>query len=274
MPALSSKSLCAAVVGLSALSAAYVDNAKAGGLPGGYSNPSWTAGGFVAVKPKYEGSDEYEIVGAPVLYPSFGGFGGNLAVRGADDIRYRLINANGFMAGPLAGYNFGRDEDDGDRLAGLGDIDGGFVLGGFVGYRVAPWLVFDVSYHRTLSGDVDGGQLRFGAETEMPVSRSVSLLGRIGATYADENYMASYFGVSAAQEASSTFGLTAYDADAGIKDVHVELGARVKMSERLTFKLTGRYSQLVGDAADSPVIETEDQFSGAASITYKLGRLR
>jgi outer membrane scaffolding protein for murein synthesis (MipA/OmpV family) len=248
--------------------------AQAGGLPDGYNDPSWTVGGIVAVKPKYEGSKSYEVVGAPFLYPSFGGLGNNLMIRGVDDIRYRVINANGFMAGPLAGYNFGRDEDDGRRLAGLGDLDGGVVLGAFIGYRFAPWLVLDVSYHRTLSGDIDGGQLRFGLETETPLSQRVTLLGRVGATYADDDYMASYFGVSAVQAGNSTFGLATYDAGAGIKDVHVELGARILMDDRWSLKLSGRYGRLVGDAADSPIIETEDQFSGSASVSYKIGTLR
>ena len=248
--------------------------AQAGGLSEGFSNPAWTAGGFVAVSPKYEGSKEYEAVGAPFIYPSLGGAGGNLAVRGIDDIRYRIIDANGFVAGPLAGYNFGRDEEDGERLAGLGDLDGGFVLGAFAGYRLSHWLLLDISYHRTISDDIDGGQVRFGLETEAPISRTVTLLGRVGATYADQNYMAAYFGVNDAQAANSTFGLFAYDADAGIKDVHAEMGARIRLDKQWTLKLKGRYGRLVGDAANSPIIETEDQFLGSASISYKLGRLR
>ncbi|MEM9355797.1 MAG: MipA/OmpV family protein [Pseudomonadota bacterium] len=47
---------------------------------------------------------------------------------------------------------------------------------------------------------------------------------------------------------------------------------KYKMNERWSLKLNGRYSRLVGDAADSPVIETEDQFSGSANITYKFSR--
>jgi outer membrane scaffolding protein for murein synthesis (MipA/OmpV family) len=35
-----------------------------------------------------------------------------------------------------------------------------------------------------------------------------------------------------------------------------------------------RYSRLVGDAADSPIVETEDQFTGLVGLSYKfdLGR--
>jgi outer membrane scaffolding protein for murein synthesis (MipA/OmpV family) len=32
----------------------------------------------------------------------------------------------------------------------------------------------------------------------------------------------------------------------------------------------GSYSRLIGDAGDSPVIETEDQFTGTLVLTYTL----
>ncbi|MEM7750315.1 MAG: MipA/OmpV family protein, partial [Pseudomonadota bacterium] len=54
--------------------------------------------------------------------------------------------------------------------------------------------------------------------------------------------------------------------------VSKDAGVKYKMNERWSLKLNGRYSRLVGDAADSPVIETEDQFSGSANITYKFSR--
>ena len=261
-----------AIAGAFALSA-FHSFAEAGEYPASHGSLTWSAGGFIAVGPKYEGSDSYELVGAPYVFPSFGDAANMIAIRGADDVRFRVFETNGFVAGPLAGYKFDRDEDDGDKLIGLGDVDGGIVIGGFVGYQVLPWLTFDVSYHRTVTGDADGGQLRFGVEYEAPVSRTVTLLGRIGTTYADDDYMAAYFGVSAAQEKTSAAKLPIYDADAGFKDVHFDLGARVQFDDRWTLKFGGRYGRLIGDAADSPVIETEDQFSGFANVTYKFGTL-
>jgi outer membrane scaffolding protein for murein synthesis (MipA/OmpV family) len=34
----------------------------------------------------------------------------------------------------------------------------------------------------------------------------------------------------------------------------------------LSLKLSGRYSRLVGDAADSPIVENENQFYGGVSL--------
>ncbi len=247
---------------------------------GGYSYKDDTSfglaiGGFALIKPKYEGSEDYEVIGFPYLFPLLGegdgplsGLARRVKVRGADDIRFRLFDWNGFEAGPLGGYNFGRDQDDSPRLNGLGDIDDGIVLGGYAGYRIDA-LLFDISYHDQVTGDDDTGfQLRFGVEVERPVSEALTLTGRVGATYADDDYMSTYFGVTAAQSAAS--GLPAFSASDGIKDVHVELGAKVKLTENWTFRAKGTYARLLGDAADSPVIETEDQFYASLGLIYKL----
>ncbi len=231
-------------------------------------------GGVVGVKPKYEGSDEYEAFGFPVIFPKFGGgVGSRVTVRGADDVRFRLFEAGGFEMGPLAGYAFGRDDDDGDRLLGLGDVDDGFVAGAYGAYSAGPFL-FDVSYHHIVSGDDDGALLRFSGSYRKVWSPLFATTLRAGATYADDNYMDSYFGITAVQSANSVARLGTYEADAGIKDVFVSLGATWDITDRITLKATGKYARLVGDAADSPIVESEDQFTGLLGATYRfdLGR--
>lgn len=248
--------------------------AHAGGLSGegglfGSGDLNLQAGGIVVVRPKYEGSDEYEVTGAPIVAPAgTAGYsdGGLVQFKGIDDVRFRLLNLYGFEAGPVAGYRFGRDEDDADRLIGMGDVDGGLLLGGFAAYRVGPFAAF-ASYAHQVGGDDTGGQLRFGGESRFMLSPIVAVTATVGATWADDDYMGSYFGVTAAQ--SNRSGLAAYDADAGVKDVYLGLAGDVALDERWTLKLTGRYSRLIGDAADSPIVESEDQFFGGLGLTYK-----
>ncbi len=232
-------------------------------------------GGIVVIQPTYEGSDEYEVLGFPYLLPVFAGgpgFFSRIDARALDDVRFELVQYDGFIAGPLAGYKFGREEDDGDLLVGLGDIDDSFVAGGFVGYR---WnaVQFDVSYHHYF-GDVDGYQIRFGAEVERPVNERVTLTGRIGATYADENYTQGYFGITPGQAASSFAAgvdLPVFDADAGFKDVHAQVGIKTDLDERWSARASLLYSHLLGDAGDSPVVENEDQFTGLFGLSYRFG---
>ena len=237
-------------------------------VAGSAAATDFKAGAIGIVKPTYEGSDAYEVVGAPFAYPVFSvTSSGTFSVNGADDVRLRLFNAQGFEAGVLGGYAFGRDESDGLLLRGLGDVDGGFIAGAFVGYRIGTTL-FDISYHHIVSGDT-GGFLRLGATNDFKLSPQLSAKIRVGATYADGDYMADYFGVSAAQAATSIPIGAAYDTDAGFKDVHIQLSANYSLTERWTLMGGVGYKRLIGDAADSPIVETEDQFSATFGLTYQ-----
>lgn len=252
------------------------EGVKAGGdYTTGVSSFSLNVGGMVGFAPKYEGSDDYRVIGAPIIYPSFGAsdLGGRLMFREVEDIRFRLLSHGGFEAGPIAGYKFERDEDDGPLLAGLGDVEGGLVVGGYAGYRFSG-VLFDVAYRDQVTGDADGYRITAALSAEGFVSPSFSLRGRVGATYADDDYMSTFFGISAAQSASSAtagVGLAQYTAEAGVKDVHVEIGATWSMTSNIDVKPRLRYKRLLGDAADSPLVESADQLSGSLSVIYRFG---
>jgi len=232
-------------------------------------------GGFMVVGPKYEGADEYEVIGFPIIAPGGYGIGddGVVQFRAADDLRLRIINFSGFEAGPLIGWRFDRDQDDSSRLLGLGDVDGGFVVGGYVGYRVGPFMPF-VSYHHQVSGDDTGGVVRFGTEAKTTLAPGLAVSATVGASYADDDYADAYFSVTPGQSAASFAGLPVYDADAGIKDVFFGLSSDIPISPEWSLKLSGRYARLVGDAADSPVVENENQFYGGIGLTYRFSLAR
>jgi outer membrane scaffolding protein for murein synthesis (MipA/OmpV family) len=60
-----------------------------------------------------------------------------------------------------------------------------------------------------------------------------------------------------------------YNAEAGIKDVYIGLNADVPLNDRWNLKVIGQYSRLIGDAADSPIVESENQFFGGLGLTYR-----
>ncbi len=66
-------------------------------------------------------------------------------------------------------------------------------------------------------------------------------------------------------------GLPAFDAEAGFKDVFVGAIGRLDLSDRWTLRASVRYARLIGDAADSPVIETVDQWTAGVGLTYRFG---
>jgi outer membrane scaffolding protein for murein synthesis (MipA/OmpV family) len=220
----------------------------------------WQAGGFVYVSPNFEGSKSYSAIAFPFLAPAGVEGDGIVQLKGADDIRLRLFKAGGLEIGALGGYRFGRDADDVRNVA-VDDVDGGLVLGGFATYRAGP-LAFSASYHHQVTGDDTGGLIRLGADYTTRLSPSVKLTAGIGTNYATQDYMTAFFSTAS------------FDADAGFKDVFVGATASIDLSDRWTLHLIGRYSHLIGDAADSPIVETENQFYGGLALSYKFDWVR
>jgi outer membrane scaffolding protein for murein synthesis (MipA/OmpV family) len=216
----------------------------------------WQAGGFVYVSPSFEGSKSYDAIAFPFLAPAAVGNGdGLIQVKSIDDLRLRLLKMGGLELGPLAGYRFGRDGDDVVNVA-VDDVDGGLVLGAFATYRVGA-LAFSLSYHHQVTGDDTGGLIRFGIEHSVRLSRAVKLTAGVGTNYATQDYMTAFFSTAA------------FDAEAGFKDVFVGATASIDLSDRWTLHVIGRYAHLIGDAADSPIVETESQLYGGLALSYK-----
>ena len=248
-------------------------------------------GGGVGFQPLYEGSDEYRAVGFPIIAPSFGASEGprRFEFRGLDDVRIHALRFGGLSLGPVLGYRFGRDEDDAARLNGLGDIDNGIVAGGFVAYDfvddpdtrlgvalAASTQVTGDDFGRSDLGAPDfrvgtdyGVEIDLSMSYERTVSDRLRLSGRVGTTFADGDYMQTYFGVTPAQSANSAAGLSAFDADAGLKDVYLNVGATFNVTERFELRASLGYQRLLGDAADSPVTMNANQFTGAFGAAYR-----
>ncbi|MBU2533199.1 MAG: MipA/OmpV family protein, partial [Alphaproteobacteria bacterium] len=122
--------------------------------------------------------------------------------------------------------------------------------------------------HQIVSGDT-GGYFRLGATQTYRVSHPLELKARVGVTYADGDYMEDYFGITTAQSINSKAGLAAFDTDAGFKDVHVVLSATYDIDPNWTLIGGVGYKRLIGDAEDSPIVESEDQFLATFGIMYR-----
>jgi outer membrane protein len=236
-------------------------------------------GAAAVVKPKYEGSDGYETYAIPLFIPRFTdsadenpslfkSIRSRVKFRGLDDIRLRVFDSGAFEAGAVTGYIGDRDQGDGRLLRGWGDVDGGLVLGGYAGVHVGN-VFFDAALIDKVSGDDAGYQVRLGAEVERRVSPRSKVKARAGTTFASDDYMQTYFGVTPTQAAMSTVVLSEFNPEAGLKDMHVELGAEIDLSKRWVMKASGGYARLLGDAADSPVVESANQWTGTLGFAYR-----
>ena len=236
----------------------------------GYKDPKdekrdWalSIGVIAGVTPDYEGSDDYDF-----------GFGPNLAGSWRDILFFKgktfganLVREKNLKAGPILSWSGGRDEDDNDKLEGMGDVDGSIEAGGFVSYRRKP-LRFKLEARQDVNSGHEGALVDLSVGTSLPLKKprvSVAL----GTTWASDDYMESFFGVTSKQSANS--GLKKYNAEAGIKDISLSVTTGYPLTNR--WRLGGKveYKRLVGDAADSPIVEDENQFLAGIGISYHFG---
>jgi MipA family protein len=210
---------------------------------------SVTVGAMAIYEPKYEGSKKYEFSFLPVFKFDTGGGGlsDRLDVRGLDDISFAIAKTDAFQMGVLTGYRAERKESDSPRLRGLGDVDGGIVIGGFARYNMGP-AYLRASYHRQVIEDDTGGLLKF-------------VLG-------DRDYMQTYFGVNTAQSARSGI-LPVYNPTGGAKSFNMGVGTDFEVIPTWTLTASAEYIHYLGPASRSPIIEESDQIKARVGVSKK-----
>ncbi|WP_084536834.1 MipA/OmpV family protein [Azospirillum halopraeferens] len=238
------------------------------GAPGDWS---FTVGAGALYIPDYEGSDEFEVLPLPIVEVSW-----------RDRVRLTTIGGPGLYATPFVTdglrfdlgvrYEFGRKEDDNDALKGLGDLDVGAVGVVRLGYAVGP-VDLGLVVARDITGD------RKGLTATLEAEYAIDLFGgrgRLGVTsyvtWADDEYMGNTFGVTAAQAARSARRYTRYDAAAGVKDAGVAVALAYKLTDSIQAIGGVGYGRLLGDAADSPLVDREgsaDQFMAQVGVSYR-----
>lgn len=210
--------------------------------------------------PEYEGSEDYKVRALPVInYRNGRFFAGSLG-----GVGYDLSNNEDLSFGPLLSYQFGRDEDDNERLEGLGDIDGGADIGAFARWNLQPFSVNTTVKYGL--GDVDGVQLKLGVGYALPLGPKDNLSFDASIDWADETVMSTFFGVTPEQSARS--GLAAYDADSGIRRYGVGASWTHAYTPQIFSTLNAGIYQLGGEAADSPITTEKTGGIVGASVGY------
>lgn len=228
------------------------------------SDKDWKVvlGAGALVQPEYEGGDEYEFMALPYIDITYM----DRVQLNIEGLNVKVIKEDHFNAGVGIGADFGRDDSDDDRLRGLGDIDAtaeGRLFAEYTPGAASAKIVFAQDLadgHEGYTVEADAGYRFVLPETRTFIRPSV------GTTYASEDYMDSYFGVDAGQSARS--GLRAFDSDAGFKDVNAGVFVSQKLSEHWSVNGLAQYSRLLGDAADSPIVEDENQFQTGVFVAY------
>jgi outer membrane scaffolding protein for murein synthesis (MipA/OmpV family) len=225
--------------------------------------PSWSlivgAGGIY--EPEYEGSDDFKVSPIPLIIFTYGEW---LEID-PTGVTITALRHEGFSLAGKVGYETGRDQDDHDRLNGLGDIDFAATVGAKAAYK---WN--GVEFYAAVDQTIDGSESligTFGVEYSAPVTERLILGIGAEAVVANDKHMQAYFGVNAAQAAAS--GLSEYEAEAGLKRVNVSASATYGLSENWFVRGEAALGILTGDAADSPIVEEKLQPSASIFVGYK-----
>lgn len=252
-----------------------------------FVNPSLAVGDELkigvgaAVVPQFEGADEYRFI----PFPSLSFENDLLTVRNRGlGVEADFIPSPAFGLGPIISYDLGRKPDNIDDpvVSRLREIDGTLRIGGFVetGVPLGGLESLEAGKPVILSARI-AGQQATDTDQGFTGTGSLSLImpmdrwtvgTSISTTYASSDYMNTKFGITPADSAAS--GLPQYNAQAGFKDVGVGFFTSYKLDENWSVNGVARYSRLIGDAADSPIVQqrgTENQGFVGLSFTYTLG---
>ncbi|MEY4965994.1 MAG: hypothetical protein RL274_1577 [Pseudomonadota bacterium] len=219
-------------------------------------------------RPTFEGSDRSRFRPLPVITVSWRdtiSFGeGGLSAQ---------VRRGPFRAGGGLTFDGGRkDHDTGgifgggdDRLAGMGNID--FTLGarGFVGYRMG-FIDFNASAVKYLGKQNDGILASFGASTPLPLGKKLIFIPGIRASWADEKYMQTFFGITPLQASRSIF--PAFNARSGLQEVRGSANLIYRFNSHWFAAVNTNVTRLMGDSAKSPISFADTNTSVMTLLGY------
>jgi outer membrane scaffolding protein for murein synthesis (MipA/OmpV family) len=226
--------------------------------------PEWrvTAGLGTMLKPLYPGSQRYDPAAGPLVDIQYEG---RYFLSTGEGLGVNLVRGKTYRAGVALTYDLGRDADLSDRLRGLGDVQPAPEAELFVEYGILPVVL--TGYLRHGLGGHDGTIADLGFY--MPLYGSETLFVFLGpmVTLADDRYMRSYFGVSAAQASRSR--LPRFEAAGGTASAGLGITGTWFFADQWFLETDLAYSRLLGDGADSPIVETKDQLAVGLSVGYQ-----
>lgn len=218
--------------------------------------------GFI---PKYEGSENYRALPIPIINYHNGNF--FISPRaGLPSLGLKTDLTDNWSAGVFLGMHLGRDSDDSARLNGMDDIDFHGVAGLYTEWRPGPFSIGAAYYQALHSGY--GGTLELRGSYQAWKSATDSLRLGVSTQWANGDAMQTHFGVTQREAAASRGRLRAYSPSAGFKSASAfgvwshHLGGSWNLNTVLGVKT------LLGDAADSPIVEDKVSVFGNVGVTY------
>lgn len=216
------------------------------------------AGG--AIVPGYEGSKDYRAVpfaAARLSYDNY--YVEALGPKIRANVVPSMGSGFGIEAGPSVAYRFGRTDVKDARVDALREIDNSLAVGGFAKvvsrglFQKSDELAFEVEALTGVGDHKTGTTIGFGPSYSFSPFDRTRLGFKAFATYADDQYNQTYFGIDADNALRS--GFSTYDAKAGIKDVSFSTTLTYALTKQWAVTGTVGVKRIMGDAADSPIVK-------------------
>lgn len=214
-------------------------------------------------QPKYPGADSYRVSPFPLIGVQ------RLFIPGLGQVVDGNEKTRGIYFFPSFDFDSGREASDAPSLTGTNKIDWAVELGLGIGYRY-EWLRGHVALRQGINGH-DGQVAEFGVDAIMTPVERLELIFGPRATWASDDYMDTYFGVTAAEAAAPGATLAAYNPGASFKTVGFDARANYALTDKTIAHIRGGWERFIGDAANSPIIQagSRDQFSIGLGLSYR-----
>lgn len=226
----------------------------------------------VATVPTYEGSPNRRTLAVPDLTISYRSRDWGSVEFGQRGLIWNAVEAGRFRFALVAQFDPGRKDRDtstlnpipGDkRLAGMGNVQSSTEAGVGVGY--GPVMV--VARQSLSERGPKGAQVDMTVEMPWTVSDRLNLRFAVGATWANQDYMQTYFGVTPAQARATSFSV--YTPKSGCHKVEASIGADYALASNWRLQSHVGFSRLGDDAAASPIVGRRDGVSAALAVAYE-----
>ncbi|KQQ80666.1 MipA/OmpV family protein [Aureimonas sp. Leaf324] len=225
-------------------------------------------GAGISTQPAYEGADDYDISGYPIVSLQYLNIPGLFAIGSPEE------KQGGLRIGPSFRFIDKRSADDYPELNGTLALDRSYQLGLRAGYEFPVYDTLNIEVYGEAryafnegEGFVGGAGIDF---ISRPTEQWEFKLGP-RTTFADSNYNSTYFSVRPLESIASGGRLAAYDAGGGFKSVGAAASARYEFRPDWFLNANAAYERMVGDAADSPIVKvgSEDQFFAGFGISKR-----
>lgn len=193
------------------------------------------AGPGVVLTPEYPGADDYEVLPIPAIDIAYGR---TFFIDTRRGIGAWMVNEETRQIGASVWFRRGREADDFEPIAGFGEIDDSAVARLLVGQNIGP-VALNLTVAQALT-DNTGLTVDANAAWRFRISNVTFASLGVQGSWGDDTYMRKWFG-----------------AGGGVRSAGAFASVSRAISEAWTVSAFAAYDVLVGDAADSPIVERD-----------------